>query len=416
MSLPRFADTLADMYRAPIGLLFIGLLLGFSPATYAAESCPQTIAGSLQDLRCCLTMDAELDGCLSRALGQFSDKTTTKELLDQLETLRTKDKRFDLFTHEITHAIGRRAVETFSTFAGAFHSCDARFQGGCYHGVMEAVIATPSERAAGKGHMAFSEIKERIPDLCTEKIGGGLARGLRAQCQHGLGHAILYTLDYRLKEALSGCDLLADSSDRQNCLLGVFMENTTATERAKRDLKAGDPLYPCSALLDRYRSACFLDQTRVMFHMGLSPEQIAEECTKASGFERECFRSLGRDLLTSLLPPGIRAAARECEVIAGTFAPSCIDGAVATLVDISVAAADAYPYCRALSSDELRLPCLRSVHRYLAATYEKDTPSLLKECERSSGTLRTLCAASLQQRPAPRAWWDVLGFLMIFIR
>jgi len=373
------------------GLLIIGILLSVSTTLAGPAACPETaLPGSFDSLRCCLTMDSRLDLCLAQALGHLPEKKSAQELLNRLEEVRMKDKRFDFFTHEITHAIGRYTFTTHDSFAGAFHSCDARFQGGCYHGVIEAAFATPEERSANQGHLAFAEMKDRIPRLCTETIGEALSKGLRAQCTHGLGHAILYTLDYRLNEALSGCDLLKNHQDRANCLLGVFMENTTATDRGKRDLKADDPLYPCDHIPQQYRSACFLDQTRVMFHMGLTAEQIADACAKASGYERECFRSLGRDLLVSLQPEGIRSAAEQCEKLSGAFTPSCIDGSTASLVDIHVQAEDAYPYCEALVSEDNKKSCMESIHRYLAVTYERGDAAMML---------------------SPQPSWDLLGWL-----
>ena len=394
-----------------LSLMVIGMLsTGVSAAGPAV--CPsEALSGSFESLRCCLTMDSGLDLCLAQALGQFPKETPAKLLLDRLEKLRLKEKRFDLFTHEIAHAIGRFTFSTHTSFAVAFHSCDPRFQGGCYHGVIEAAFASPAERSLNQGHLAFAEMKDRIPRLCTETIGEKLSKGLRAQCTHGLGHAILFTLDYRLKEALSGCDLLKETADRQNCLLGVFMENTTATERAKRDLKADDPLYPCNAIPAAYRSMCFLDQTRVMFHMNLSAEQIAEKCTEASGYEKECFRSLGRDLLVSLQPEGIRSGAEQCDRLGGAFAPDCIDGAVASLVDIHLQASDAYPYCSALVAQEHKKSCMDSIHRYLAVVYGYDATTIVSECRQSAPEeLRSLCTVPIgTESPAPA--WDLLGWL-----
>lgn len=349
--------------------VFAAIILLALPLIGQAETPPP-----LEKTAACLQKNDGLDDCLARAFS--GTVLETRALIDAMETAGAADSRIKAACHEIVHAIGRQAFLTLGSVAGAFVACDSRCHFGCFHGVIEAAFATPTERAAGKTHLAFAEIRDRIPGFCRQ-VSQDAAAGLRLQCQHGLGHAILYVLNYRLEAALHGCDLLEGTDDRTHCQLGVFMENATAADRTKRQLRADDPLYPCNALDVRYRHACFSDQTRIMFHLGLSATQIALLCRGTGDFAEDCFRSLGRDLSPAVREGEPDRILRLCGEQRGAHADACIDGAAWALVDFSRDESAALSLCHRMSSPDARTRCAKSAGRYFRALYAPPaTPAL----------------------------------------
>ena len=63
-------------------------------------------------------------------------------------------------------------------------------------------------------------------------------------------------------------------------------------------LDRSDPLYPCSALQDRYLNACYMMQTSaILFHNGGDLEATAAACDRVPERHRgACYISLGRDV------------------------------------------------------------------------------------------------------------------------
>lgn len=379
-------------------IALLALLLALSPHT-ATAACPGTPA-SIANLACCEKFGGAAGRCYDRGIETIGASADTKTLLDMLE--KATDIRDDR-CHPIAHAIGRHSFRAHTTFADAFHACDERCHYGCYHGVVEAAFGRDK---APDQHITFEDMKESIPTLCAEIEG----RGVRYQCSHGLGHAILYTLGYQVTKALEGCDLIENRDDRTSCHLGVFMENALAADRELRDLRADDPLYPCSALPPAYKHTCFLDHTRVLFGFGLAPAQVAEQCMKAEGYERACFRSFGRDRSNAAREGRAAATILECESLAGAYAKDCIEGAAAALADFTGTAELAFPFCAALAAENSRLLCFRSVAEYLRGIYARGKDELTTECDAFVGGAPNACHDALAAHAG-----DPLGIVIEWI-
>ena len=74
------------------------------------------------------------------------------------------------------------------------------------------------------------------------------------------------------------------------------MENVFNATPETRDLSPTDYHYPCNSLAAKYRGECYVMQTSRMTEMGLSTDQVFQECGKAGDFREFCATSIGRDL------------------------------------------------------------------------------------------------------------------------
>src|SRR5256886_15447767 len=80
-------------------------------------------------------------------------------------------------------------------------------------------------------------------------------------CVHGRGHAVMAITGDDLFDALHDCDGLSGSMEGNACARGVFMENLIVDGAPggpySKYLKPSEPLYPCTAVGQKYRAECF---------------------------------------------------------------------------------------------------------------------------------------------------------------
>lgn len=340
-------------------------------------------ATTFSDLLCCFQKGMDPQHCLDDRIPSLMEGKTTKEAIDLLEAETKAVPELEQECHAVVHSIGRHAFLTAWNFGTAFHSCDHRCQAGCYHGVLERVFFSQEDLDRGINHLSFEDLEGKIPELCSRENFSDPSLGLLIQCAHGLGHAILYTLDYELDDALRGCDLLPSETMRASCLLGVFMENVVG-DRELRDLKADEPLYPCTRVAEPYKRACYKQQTKVMLHMELSYAEIAAQCALTGEYRGVCFEGLGRDTSAGAREAeaeAVRAVARICEEHAGDFLVNCVGGAVRALDDFSWDGRYSLRYCAALSADDARDACYRIAREHLGTVYGMSDNAIDAQCD-----------------------------------
>jgi hypothetical protein len=240
--------------------------------------------------------------------------------------------------------------------------------------------------AQANRHPTQAELKQKAATACDAQ----LPARLRFQCLHGLGHALLYFSRYQLVPSLEACDALAEEWSRSSCHGGVFMENVFNAAPESRDLSPTDYHYPCSKLDDKYRGECYVMQTSRMVEMGLSTEELFQECAKAGPFSANCALSVGRDLSNDARLGETAKVAGKCELAQGSNRQACVRGVAYALIDNTWDGYYAWPFCAALAHANDQSRCLQESIQYLKLTFEKTAGEISKDCARRADISR-LC-------------------------
>ena len=205
----------------------------------------------------------------------------------QLKNLYAQNDSVKPLCHELTHMIGRAALNKFHTLAEAYTQGDNFCADGYYHGVMEELSI----------HLGRAVVLEQINQLCTGFKNHEADRTKYFYCLHGLGHGLMAINDEALPSALDGCDLLRGSWEQQVCAGGVFMENTLANgeNHVTNFLKPDDPLYPCDAVNEAYKTACYLNQGSYILRLHQQNFSAAfQTCAQAdANYVGVCNQGLG---------------------------------------------------------------------------------------------------------------------------
>lgn len=184
--------------------------------------------------------------------------------------------------HDMAHLVGQLLFKA-SGFEGLMH-CTPVFAFGCYHGLMEVAFDKDKPQNYRK---KLLEAEEACGNLGEEN------NPARWSCIHGIGHGVITYREHETRLALADCDQLKETV-RTYCYDGTFMELSISA--VPSFYKTSDPLYPCNAIEERYRSACARSQSRVMRDkFGFSTGKIALVCAN-SGSEAiryHCIDSLG---------------------------------------------------------------------------------------------------------------------------
>jgi len=351
-----------------------------------------TPSGNIADVENCMQKpEDERQKCMDDFMVEYFKGRTTKQVLADIEIARSQSSTIENDCHPIVHAVGRETYKLTGNIGDAFQACDQTCHSGCYHGVMERLFYSDQELGSNYSHLTYEDMKEKIPGICDKDKFKDPSNAVIFQCLHGVGHAILYTLDYNLDDSLKSCDLFPTGYDRSSCYGGVIMENVTAFDKKKRDLKADDPLYPCDRLDNKYKSDCYLMQTSVMSEYGLDSTAVAAECNKTGDYKGQCFVSMGRDLSNYVRVGNIDFVVEACEQTAGENWQSCIDGALYALVDNTWDLSFAYQLCDGLKVQEHVSTCYRDSSNYYMGSYTKTSEDVRNACRSFSKRNQDLC-------------------------
>ncbi len=359
--------------------------------------------GSFAEISDCLSKPAnELNSCLTKFLENYTkaknypSEGLTKRLLADLEQSRASSPTLENECHPIAHAIGRQSYELKGNVGDAFEACDFTCHSGCYHGVMERLFFSDEQLAQGSSHLSLQDLSTKIPTVCSRDNFRNPTNQLIFQCLHGIGHAITFSLEYKLNDSLSACDFLPSQYDRSSCYGGVFMENVVAFDQSKRTANPKDPLYPCNTLDSKYVYDCLAMQTSLMFSYGMDVSKIAQTCrTLPEGQVEVCFRSLGRDLSNNVRTGKLTQTVDDCENKSSGFTLQCTAGVVYALVDNSWNAKFAFPYCAGFQQAENRKACFENTRNYLLGAHSKTKEEVVSDCDSYAGEFAAVCKEEL---------------------
>ncbi|MBI4224988.1 MAG: hypothetical protein HY617_01525 [Candidatus Sungbacteria bacterium] len=342
------------------------------------KTLPPAATISLEDIKACMKKSVQQIGpCYDALFHVFLKTRTTADALKIVAHYEETDAQLRYACHPVVHAIGRETFAKTRTVHDSFAACDQTCHSGCYHGAMERFIRGDQAENGGAKHITEKELASKTVTACP----ANQPSRFRFQCLHGLGHALLFSLEYNLTKTLQTCDKLGTAWDRSSCWGGAFMENLFPADPANSDISATDYHYPCSKLGEQYKTDCYVMQTTRMSAMGLDAAGLFDECRKAGAYALACIQSIGRDLSNDARIKDPRLTAEKCE-LGQTDAErqSCIRGVIYALMDNTWDGRYAFPLCQSFSSNADRAYCAGASARYLQTTYDKTKEIILKDC------------------------------------
>lgn len=343
---------------------------------------PSALVAPLSSLESCGAKSAFVErvACYRPVLESHLAARGPRVVLTDLDALQQANPFFAANCHDMAHVLGRYWVASGGSVADGFREGANTCHSGFYHGMVERIIRGDEVLGAEPVHVSPDELRASIPRICTAAALRTESRNIRFQCLHGLGHAAVFSLGYRLPEALAVCDVLPSDWDRRSCHGGTFMENITGVERDRRMLKAGDPHYPCSVVGEPYRESCYVMQTSWMLEMGLGWDAIVAACRDAGAYRLPCVKSFGRDLSPRIRQEGPAAYAERCALLPADERTSCIQGAVYALADHTWDGRYAYPFCAAFTDGTVRAECFGAAQGHLRTSLEQPREKLAENC------------------------------------
>ena len=367
--------------RLRISVIFfaIALVILLAPKL-SAQDIKQSITPaaelpSLEAIKSCMN-SREGAECLDQLFREALKNHSTLDILRLVQRLEAEDPEFRRDCHPVVHAIGRETYRLKGNIHDSFSACDQTCHSGCYHGAVERFLRGDNIYAEVDKHPSTAELKQKAAVACDPNI----PFRLRFQCLHGLGHALLFFSRYQLVQSLGVCDVLPESWSQSSCYGGVFMENVFNATPETRDLSPSDYHYPCNKLDAKYRSECYVMQTSRMTEMGLSTDQVFQECGKAGDFRDFCATSIGRDLSNEARLGNTRATAQKCELASGSDRLACTRGVVYALIDNTWDGRYALPFCATFRQEKDQETCFRLSAQYLQSTFEKSPADIAKDC------------------------------------
>lgn len=216
---------------------------------FAVGAGPRVIAAPAPE---CTGAQALSSACLVARYETLTRTAGAQAALADLVERRKTNSYLDLACHQLTHVVGRTASQRLG--AAAFREGSDRCASGYYHGVTEGVMtAIGADRIVDEAQAVCGAFRE----------DQGFSY-LHYTCTHGMGHGFMAVFGNDVFQSLTGCEALAETWERQHCYSGVFMENLSSMddpERPSIHLRPDEPLYPCTAVEDRYKAECYVKQT-----------------------------------------------------------------------------------------------------------------------------------------------------------
>ncbi len=264
--------------------------------------------------------------CEQQLYASITKQKGTKSAFSTLKQAYATDASVKANCHQLTHAIGRAAAEQAKNIEEAFTIGDNFCSSGYYHGATETAV-----KLVGK-----QQIDSKITTICAK-----LAKQRRYSldhynCVHGLGHGVMTITEGKLFDALKTCDRLNDSWEAASCHGGVFMENVMDGINAGEHtdyLKDGEPMYPCTAVEDKYREPCYLIQSsHALQVLGYDFAKVYPLCAEAGTHAATCYQSLGRDASGSTSSDLVKTKAICMQGPTADAQLNCIIGAVKDII------------------------------------------------------------------------------------
>lgn len=335
--------------------LFLGV--GTAGLAFVTDPTPPGPQGSVAAVSPCSPAEFR---CLQRQYADLVTQRGTGAAFTELRRAYASDEQIRLHCHQLTHAIGRAAGQNAPSLEAAFSEGEELCGTGYWHGVMETAVAGTSLSELGAAAERFcASARDREPRSVSHQ-----------GCSHGLGHGFMNAYGGDVFAALRACDALRDSWERGHCWNGVFMENVPDGDNPhpSRYLRADEPLYPCTAVEQRYRGQCYQKQTSYALQ---------------------------------LVDGDFAAVFALCSAVTDPARPDCFQGIGRNAVEENVRrATDPATICALGADVEARSDCTYGVARYLAL-YHHDRTVAESFCTAQPSELASACRRGADTYPRP---------------
>lgn len=227
--------------------------------------------------------------CVEKHLAEVVDTQGGEAALAELARLRDADDFVLSNCHVLAHSVGHAALKHYKTVAEASNHGDGTCWSGYYHGVYEQYMSKFSD----------AELPDVIRSLCPRPADDPYSFD-HYNCVHGVGHGVTIRFGNDPFKGLPYCDVFDDQWERSNCYTGVFMQNIVVDSRMHTSVRLdpSDPIYPCDAVEEKYKGACYLGQTSyVLRTVDYDYAKAFAVCDEVeSDYVDTCYVSMGRDI------------------------------------------------------------------------------------------------------------------------
>lgn len=339
-------------------LVILGVVIWATPLSKQFNSADKASLAKLEDA--CPDNKSEDFDCISNYFKDITKTHGPQASMGQLRESYETVNSVKTFCHPITHVIGRTSAEKYNTVQDAYAHGDNFCWSGYYHGVMEQVVSD----------MGKDGVIEQADEICEGSISADRYSFFHYNCVHGLGHGFMLITDNELFESLVLCDSLNGEWEKSSCHGGVFMENIMSHTHSNighhtKYLKNDDPLYPCTAVDDKYKATCHMMQTS--HALDVLNQDFSAVFALCDGIEEQyrssCYRSLGRDASGSTVSD-IDKTRELCMLGTNDLARQhCVTGAVKDFISFHHNDTEAKAFCDSLENN-LRSNCHETATEY----------------------------------------------------
>lgn len=262
--------------------------------------------------------------------------------------------------HQIAHVIGRAAARKYKTLEETYKHGDQFCWSGYYHGAIETVA----------GQIGPAKIVAQLPQVCASFFKTKPYGFDHYNCVHGMGHGLMAVEGDNLFKSLDICNSgYKDTWEQDSCFSGVFMENVMNEINPGQHsnyLKKDDPLYPCTAVKDRYKQQCYLMQTsHALIVENYDYNKVFSLCDGlASPYDATCLQSLGRDVSGQSGSDQARTIELCMEGPSYGDRDNCFTGAVKDFISYFHSDKQGLAMCAAIPDASLSSSCTSVAHSY----------------------------------------------------
>jgi hypothetical protein len=261
--------------------------------------------------------------------------------------------------HQLAHVIGRAAAIKYKTLAETYKHGDQFCWSGYYHGAVEQIAQ----------EIGPAKIVADMPSVCASFFKTKPYGFDHYNCVHGMGHGLMVVENDNLFKSLDLCDTYTDSWEQSSCYSGVFMENVMDSilpGHHTNYIKADDPLYPCTAVKQRYEADCYMMQTsHALVVENEDYSKVFSLCsTVQSPYDIDCYQSLGRDVSGNSSSDQATSIQLCMEGPTAVAQDNCFTGAVKDFISYYHSDTQGLALCAAIPDSTLSVSCTSTAHTY----------------------------------------------------